>query len=538
MSLLLTMAALIAARTASSAIANITSRVMPFKGSGEAKRMDYQAAISKEQQEANFRFQAQLQEKGFRDKKELARITALWQRQTTFLANIQNCQNALKGKLFDDALRHFPLNIPPLVMLQNAGISTSSITGSIMDDPFTQQILNSLESEALTESAFYTKFEDNLKSSPIALSVFVTPLQIDARVSAKEKIASIVWDNVYQEMESLFIKEYNRGSERPVIFYPGAWNMNAKPGMHASEILYFFTKGMPVVVLEPRFDGKRLRMMFSCWGVGMLGDDHVRQEIAFDMDWNELILPAMYERSKKGLESLKKIESLPPALVEASKRFAHNVTVYETMKEAEDMKADSFCDDISKVFYLTNNDYSIVSDMISNSMGMVMSVISDIHHLVTKGIEPKLPSIRDKYFGQILNNINNKDINSLNESFNNTFQIARNIALTGDIEITPELVTTRFYNESVFERTENNNSMLSSLNNNEKSHVSKKLDSSSIESLHIPTVIANYCQKNGFMSNDIKEQINFILNNGDQSFVKQLNDLCYEQGIELNMFLK
>lgn len=426
-------AALIATRSAANAISSISSRIMPFKGSGDAKRMDYQAAISKEQQEANFRFQTQLQEKGFHDKKELARITALWQRQTTFLANIQNCQNALKGKLFDDALRHFPLNIPPLVMLQNAGLSSSNITGSIMDDPFTQQILNSLESEGLSENAFYSQFEDNLKSSPIALSVFVTPLQVDARVASKEKIASIVWDNVYQDMESMFVKEYNRGSERPVIFYPGAWNMNAKPGMHASEILYFFTKGMPVIVLEPRFDGKRLRMMFSCWGVGMLSDNHVRQEIAFDIDWNELILPAMYERSKKGLEKLSKIENLPPALTEAYKRFSHNVSIYETLESAGNLKADSFCDDISKVFYLTNDDYSVVSDMISNSLGMVLSTISDIHHREARGIEPMFPRIKEKYFGNIAKSLSDNDICLLNQAIDQIYSEPESTEDDGDM---------------------------------------------------------------------------------------------------------
>ena len=193
-------AAIIATRSASQAISNITKRVLPFNKSGDAKRMDYQASISKEQQEMNLRFQERMQERGFQDKREIARITALWQRQTTFLANIQNCQNAMNNKLFDDALRHFPLNIPPLVMLQNAGMSTTSITGKVMDDPFTKWILDSLESDAIQERVFYSQFDTNLKSRPIALSVFVTPLQVDARVAAKEKIASIVWDNTYQNL--------------------------------------------------------------------------------------------------------------------------------------------------------------------------------------------------------------------------------------------------------------------------------------------------------------------------------------------------
>lgn len=410
-------AAIIATRSASQAISNIAKRILPFNKSGDAKRMDYQAAISKEQQEMNLRFQEMMLERGFQDKREIARITALWQRQTTFLANIQNCQNAMNNKLFDDALKHFPLNIPPLVMLQNAGMSTSTITGKVMDDPFTKWILDSLEADAIQERAFYSQFETNLKSSPIALSVFVTPLQIDARVAAKEKIASMVWDNTYQNLESLFIKEYNRIGERPVIFYPGAWNLNAKPGMHASEILYFFTKGMPVIVLEPRFDGKRLRLMFSCWGIGLLSDEHLRQEITFEIDWNELILPAMYERSKKGLEKLNRISLLPPTLNELKKRLDHNVTLYESLKEAGNIKTEALCDDISKLFYFTNEDYSIISDMISNSLGMVLTVISDIHHREARAIEPAFPRLKDKYFAGMLKNIGEQEIALLNDAF-------------------------------------------------------------------------------------------------------------------------
>lgn len=424
MSLILTIlgsaGALIAARSAANAITSISSRIMPFKGSGDAKRMDYQANINREQQIASQKFQEYLQEKGFKNQQEMTRLSALLQRQTTFLSNIQNCQNALKGKLFDDALRHFPLNIPPLVMLQNAGMSTSNITGSLVDDPITKYALSTWENGGMDENTFYSTLEDSIKSRSIALSVFVTPLQIDARVAAKEKIASIVWDNVYQEMESLFVKEYNRSSERPVIFYPGAWNLNARPGLHAAEILYFFTKGMPVIVLEPRFDGKRLRMMFSSWGVGMLGDEQVRQEISFDIDWNELILPAMYERSVKGLEKLNSMEHLPAPLEELKKRLNHNVSVYEPFKSGE-LKTEDLFDDISKLFYLTNQDYSVVSDMISNTMGMVMSVVSDIHHQQVSDIIPKFPQIKDKYFGSLLKQLDDKEARLLNSTFEDIY---------------------------------------------------------------------------------------------------------------------
>ena len=174
---------------------------------------------------------------------------------------------------------------------------------------------------------------------------------------------------------------------------------------------------MPVIVLEPRFDGKQFRLMFSCWGVGLLSDEHLRQEITFKIDWNELILPAMYERSKKGLEKLNKIGLLPPTLNELKKRLDHNVTLYESLKEAGNIKTEILCDDISKLFYFTNEDYSEISDMISNSLGMVLTVISDIHHREARAIEPAFPRLKDKYFAGMLKNIGEKEIALLNDAF-------------------------------------------------------------------------------------------------------------------------
>lgn len=42
--------------------------------------------------------------------------------------------------MFDEALKTYPLSIPSLVMLQNAGISTDSVTGElVIDDSIAQR---------------------------------------------------------------------------------------------------------------------------------------------------------------------------------------------------------------------------------------------------------------------------------------------------------------------------------------------------------------------------------------------------------------
>lgn len=520
----------------------ITNRIFPFEGSIDEARALHQARLTSHQNDVNQKFQARLQESGFQNQKDLAYISGMLARQTTFLANIQNCQNALRSRLFDDALRNFPLNIPPIVMLQNAGISIGNLTDKVLDDdPLTKKVLSSISDEAIANGNVLEHFKKQMQANPVALSVFVTPLQMDSRVAAKDKISTIVWDNVYQQVESMFVNEYNRSGDRPVIFYPSAWNVNAKPGMHAAEILYFFTKGMPVVVVEPRFDGKRLRFMFSCWGVGMMGDNHIRQEIAFDVDWNDLILPAVYERSKRGLESLGKIEKMPPVLAEIHKRLKHNVEMYDMLQEANGLSHNDICDDLSKLFYLSNEDYKDISEMLSNSLGMVLSSLSDVHHLLSRGIEPLFPQIKDKYFGELFNKLNPDDLRELNESFAHLFKTANTELLLSDSLIDVDLEDMNKEIDNQFGIANSTKVTLENVGISERLDQETKAQKNAVvlkeetkickwESINVPSVILNYCKEHNIEENTLSDCIKAIKDSGDEHFIRHIKELAEEQG--------
>lgn len=298
MSLAATFGGVVLARTIGGFVQKLSKRFFPFDKSSDKDRMIFQAQLSEEQQSKQHAFSKAMQEAGLQGQKELAFISSVYARQTALQTNMLNFQNALKTRLFEDALKNYPLNIPPLVMLHNSGLSTSSVIGDIVnDDPLVNDLISLTKSGNGRGSI--EDYQRILKKHPVALSVFVTPLQLDSRVGFRDKLYTMVWDQIYQNLESIFISEYNRGGEHPVIFYPSAWNMNAKPGLHAAEILYFFTKGMPVIVLEPRYDGKNLRFLFSCWGIGEMPERHIRQEITFDVNWEDIVLPITYERSKK-----------------------------------------------------------------------------------------------------------------------------------------------------------------------------------------------------------------------------------------------
>lgn len=531
-------------RTVGGFIQKITNRIFPYEGSLDEARIVHQSQLNSLQQEVNQKFQAQLQEKGFQNQKDLAYMSGMLARQTTFLANIQNFQNTLRNRLFDDALKNFPLNIPPMVMLQNAGISLGNITDKVIgDDPLTQSILSSLTEDGLPSSKILEKFKKQMQANPIALSVFITPLQIDSRVAGKEKISTIVWDNIYQKVESLFVNEYNRSGERPVIFYPGAWNINAKPGMHASEILYFFTKGMPVIVIEPRFDGKQLRFMFSCWGVGMMSDQHIRQEISFDIDWNDIILPSVYERSKAGLEALSKIENISPLLLEVKKRMKHNVEMYDALNSIGGLKEINIADDLTKLFYISNEDYAILADMLSNSIGMILSTISDVHHLLTRGIEPLYPKIRDKYFGDMLRKLDPNDLKQLNESFANMFKKANAELLLSDALVDMDFSKMNNDIDEQFSSSGTLQETLPDVGIKEKllkevemlapsSREAKEDYSSTWESINVLSIISAYCQKHDILVKSLEEQILSIRQMGDEEFLSEIHRLAEEQGYD------
>ena len=109
--------------------------------------------------------------------------------------------------MFDEALRNYPLNIPPLVLLQNAGVSTNSVTGElVVDDPIAKEILSICDNGTYQKESLLSRYKNVFKNNPVALNVFITPLMMDSRMVLRERTTTMVWDNVFQNIESLFIK--------------------------------------------------------------------------------------------------------------------------------------------------------------------------------------------------------------------------------------------------------------------------------------------------------------------------------------------
>lgn len=419
-------------RTFGKFMQKISSRIFPLEGSMEKERIDHSARVNafyaEENQRRNQEFQVRLQEQSFNNQKEIAYMTAMYARQTNYRAALLSLENNLKSELFKDALRNYPFNIPPIVLLKNSGIDTDTLLDSITNT-----------SALFSENTILHRFKNELKYNPITLSVFVTPLQIDSRIGSlqvdsktisKEKIASMVWDSVYQKTESLLVNEYSRNGERPVVFYPTAWNLNVRPGLHAAEILYFFTKNLPVMVVEPRYDGNQIRIMFSCWGLGTSENDHLRQEMQIELDWNKVIVQSVYERSILGLNEFNFIDNPSKKLLEIKQQLTHNMDVYEKLDIQNKLEKDkmndilNITDDLSKLFYLNNSDLNIISDSIASSIGISLCVLADMHHLMARDIKPHFPFIYEKYFGDVISQLPDLDKNEFISTLKDTYNMA------------------------------------------------------------------------------------------------------------------
>jgi hypothetical protein len=179
---------------------------------------------------------------------------------------------------------------------------------------------------------------------------------------------------------------------------------------------------MPVAVVEPRFDGKKLRIMFSCWGIGLESNKHIRQEITIDIDWNEIIMEAAYERSVRGLSELQQIKEPEQILLNIQKSLEHNKKMYESLKQTiKENQLSNISDDCTKLFFHNSNDLSVISDTISAALGMTLSVLSDIHHWSATQTTPIFPFIKEKYFKEMLEAMKPNDRVLFNDSIINSY---------------------------------------------------------------------------------------------------------------------
>lgn len=378
---------------------------MEFQEHMEYKRMQFQMQIQKRQEE----LQKYLASENNKNNRMIAEFQALAMRETQVLVSRLNAMHLLQNNMILDALKSFPLNISPIVLLQNRPHSLKSLlrlTEKEEGKPLTEYELIELDNEV-------TKYEKN----PEPLSVFIAPLQVDSRFQYHRELSSKVWELTFQTLEGIITRNYNPSSERPVMFYPTAWNERASSGIHASETLHFFLKDMPCIVLEPRFDGKNFHVAFSAWNIGFVSTEHIREEYTIPIDIDLIVAETVYHRSKKAIKVMDyldqcNISDADMAPLRAKYRtLSNNVKLYEALN-IEEHKKNGTLDELDAFGLLSmfkmdlSQDLIPIASIIAAHIGVNISIMADTHHLLGTKAAPIFHKcvLNEELFNPIITN--------------------------------------------------------------------------------------------------------------------------------------
>lgn len=395
----------------------VEAKRLAFQERTEMRRLQLQEQMEKKR----IAMQESLSRMNIKNSQEIARFQAIAMRETQILVARENAQNMMQDHLVQNALKDFPLNISPLVLLKNRPHSLSSLLRFTIGE-------NCNIDDVVTDVLDYS---DN----PEPLNIFVAPVFVDSKIRNRKILSDQIWDTTYQKLESFFTEHYNRRSSRPVIFYPTAWNDKCHPGMHASETLHFFLRDMPCLVLEPRFDGRNFRLMISAWGLGYASTDHIRTELKFDLNIDAVLAQSAYLRSKKALSVIGNIGNadIPPSLKSSfnamETTFERNVLLYESLNMDEKIH-DNRLEDIDavgiyNVFKIEPiQDLAVLADILSAQIGMTLATLTDIHHLRSTDIHPIFPSLMKQYFPDLYSDDDLRTL--LFKSYENIFIYLRN----------------------------------------------------------------------------------------------------------------
>ncbi len=386
---------------------NVEAQRMSFQEHLELRRLQFQVKMEKQREE----FQIAIQERQFKNSREIAQFQARAMRETQILVARENAQNMLENQMVMEALKTFPLNISPLVLLNNRPHSLSSLLRftvgerlEIKSENKQKRLVEAKPADVLNDVMDYAKH-------PEALNIFIAPVFVDSKIANQKILSTRIWETTYQKIESFFTRYYSRDSERPVMFYPTAWNDKYTSGVHASETLHYFLKDLPCIVLEPKFDGTKLRMAVSFWGLGYGSTEHHRIELEFDVNIDLSIANTIYQRSKDALDAL---DILSRANIfsdferrkndELEKLLNKNIKIYEAFRlgELSNMKEEERNSLLSKVMALGINklftvdpsqDLEPLASYFADQIGVILAMYADVHHLMATRALPRLPHL-------------------------------------------------------------------------------------------------------------------------------------------------
>lgn len=372
-----------------------------LRNSHHQERLRHEEEIAERQLsvQMNIARQSRELEKYLSDKKqkcdkEIARFNALAYRETQILVARENAANIMQDRFVQEALKDFPLNVSPIVLLRNRPHSLGKLLA------FTNSSVQDIPIEEVYEEV------QNYALSPEALNIFIAPVHLNSGIMEKNNLSIQLWDTVYQHIESFFDEYYNRNSSSPVLIYPTAWKKDLACGSHAAETMYYFLRDMPCLLLEPKFDGNVFSVMVSAWGLGYETREHIRSEIRFESNIDILVARAAYDRSKRSLKILSKLnDNLNEELSKDKTLLQQNINYYESLKleKADDeLISDLSAIGINRLFNLIPmQDIKPVSQNISNHLSVIIAILTDIHHLKATNADIRFPEVFKSRFPEL-----------------------------------------------------------------------------------------------------------------------------------------
>ena len=181
-------------------VSKLLDTVLPFGMTAQGKLFKRQAALQRElekdredfqerMEERRMRFQANLEaqraelqkyltERNIEANREIALFQARAMRRTQMMLAQENARNVLQDHLLQDALRTFPLNVSPLVLLHNQGHSPGHLLA----------FAESQQPDALTLCQAYEEVEA-WRRRPEPLNIFVAPTHIDSKIKNRRALS-------------------------------------------------------------------------------------------------------------------------------------------------------------------------------------------------------------------------------------------------------------------------------------------------------------------------------------------------------------
>lgn len=395
----------------------VEAQRMAFQEHMELRRLQFQVRMEQRREE----FQTAMQSRQFEHNREIAQFQAQAMRETQILVARENAQNMLENQMVLEALKTFPLNISPMVLLNSRPHTLSSLLRFTVgeqvevEDGNKKKLLEAKPADVLQDVLSYAEH-------PEALNIFIAPVFVDSKLAYQKTLSTKIWEATYQKIESFFTKNYSRDSRTPVVFYPTAWNDKYTSGVHASETLHYFLKDLPCIVLEPKFDGNKFRMAVSSWGLGYGSTEHHRTECEFDVNIDLAIANAVYERSLNALSVINVITETD--ILEADKRkyFVMEQTLEKNKKLYEALNLGEFyvmeaekrqrlinqiaALGIGNIFSVDNaQDLEPIANYFASQIGVTLAMLADIHHLIATNALPRLPKLMSEgHFREMLEN--------------------------------------------------------------------------------------------------------------------------------------